>query len=149
MSRGYFGIGLENSKHPVNLGSLWRTAYNMQANFIFTINQRYKSQKSDTVKAWRHLPFYEYQTVEQFQQSIPRECNIVGVEITAGAHSLFNFVHPERAIYLLGPEDGSISPTAQKFCHSIVYIPTNLCMNVANAGAIVMYDRILKGQKVI
>ncbi len=144
--RGYFGIGLENSKHAVNLGTLWRTAYNLRANFIFTINQRYKSQKSDTVKAWRHLPFYEYQTVEQFKESIPRECSVIGVELATNARPINNFVHPERAIYLLGPEDGSISPAALSLCRSVIYIPTELCLNVTMAGGIVMWDRISKGK---
>ena len=80
--RGYFGIGIERSKHECNLGTLWRTASNLKADFIFTIGKRYKAQKSDTVKAWRHIPLFEYQSVEQFAQAIPRECNVVGVEIT-------------------------------------------------------------------
>lgn len=144
MSRGYFGIGIQGCKTEYNIGSLWRTAYNMNADFIFTIGKRYKSQKSDTVKAWRHVPFFEYQSVEQFQQSIPRECMVIGVELTKTAHSLVNFVHPERAIYLLGPEDGSISPPALKLCRAVVYIPSKLCLNVTNTGAMVIWDRFAK-----
>jgi len=37
---------------------------------------------------------------------------------------------------------GSISPPLLQRCTYVVKIPTRFCVNVAMAGAIVMYDRI-------
>lgn len=137
--RGYFGIGVENIKSTVNVGGLWRSAFCFDANFIFTIGQRYSRQCSDTVKAPRHIPLFQYENKDDFWRSLPYDCPIIGVEITDKAENIYSFVHPERAIYVLGPEDGSLSFIEK--CHKVIYIPTKFCLNVATAGSIVMYDR--------
>lgn len=139
--RGYFGIGIERSKYEVNVGSLWRSAYSFGADFIFTLGKRYEHQPSDTTKAWRHVPYFEFRTVEDLQNHIPYSCPIVGVEIDDKATALEVFTHPMRAIYLLGPEDGSLSKKAIEACHYLVQFDSKHCVNVAVAGSIVMYDR--------
>ena len=55
---------------------------------------------------------------------------------------LQNFVHPLQAMYILGPEKGSLSSETLSKADHIVKIPTSFSLNVAIAGAIVMYDRI-------
>ena len=57
------------------------------------------------------------------------------------------FAHPERALYLLGAEDHGLSETTVGRCHAsggLVTIPSSLCLNVATAGSILIYDRITK-----
>lgn len=144
--RGYFGIGIENGKTPINLGTLWRSAHNLEAGFIFTVGQRYKPQTSDTTKAWRNIPLFSYESFDQFFDCIPRECKLIGVEYPhPRARMLSDFTHPERAIYLLGAEDHGLSRKASEKCHEIVFIPSKRCLNVAVAGSLVMYDRMTKG----
>lgn len=140
--RGYFGIGVENLKNEVNLGTLWRSAFCLGANFIFTIGRRYKNQSSDTTQAYRHIPFYEYENREHFLKSRPYDCRLIGIEIGERAKSIYNSMHPERAIYVLGPEDGSLSFLDK--CDYVIQIPSKVCLNVAVAGSIVMYDRNCK-----
>ena len=65
--RGYFGIGVYHAKKDVNIGTLWRSAYIFGASFIFTIGRRFPKQASDTVKAFRHIPLFEYQTIEELK----------------------------------------------------------------------------------
>ena len=60
MKRGYFAIGIYESKTETNIGTLWRSAYNFGADFIFTIGKRYKKEPSDTTKSERHIPLYGY-----------------------------------------------------------------------------------------
>ena len=43
---------------------------------------------------------------------------------------------------MLGPEQGSLSPELIARCDYVVRIPTSFCINLAMAGAIVMYDRV-------
>ena len=43
---------------------------------------------------------------------------------------------------MLGPERGSLSPELLARCDYVVRIPTSFCINLAMAGAIVMYDRV-------
>ena len=67
---------------------------------------------------------------------------LVGVELVDGAIDLPSFRHPMRAAYVLGPERGSLSEPLLARCDYVVKIPTMFCVNVAMAGAIVMYDRV-------
>jgi tRNA G18 (ribose-2'-O)-methylase SpoU len=143
-SRGYCGIGMENPKTGVNLGTLWRSAHCLGADFIFTIGDRYKGQASDTTKAYRHVPYWRFTDWADFAAHVPYDCRLVGVEITSKSVGLPGFKHPERAIYLLGPEDGSLSAEAQARCDALVQFQSAFCLNVATAGSIVLYDRQAK-----
>ena len=145
MNRGYFGIGIENPKTKINLGTLWRSAYAMEASFIFTIGQRYQKQRSDTPKAWKHVPLYNYKDLNQFLNNIPYDCSLIGIE-TGQRQSLTNFVHPERCIYLLGAENIGLSKEAIEGCTHLITIPgCRTCLNVAVSGSIIMADRVSKG----
>lgn len=145
-SRGYFGIGIERSKTEANVGTLWRSAFALGATFIFTIGKRYPRQSSDTTESWRHIPLLEYVSVDDFRQHIPYDCQVIGVELTDDARPLETFAHPQRAVYLLGPEDGSLSAAAIGLCQHVVKFDSAYCLNVAAAGTVVMYDRNTKGQ---
>jgi tRNA C32,U32 (ribose-2'-O)-methylase TrmJ len=47
-----------------------------------------------------------------------------------------------QAAYLLGPERGVLSPEVLARCHHLVRIPTAFSLDLATAGAIVVYDRL-------
>ncbi|MGB1251237.1 MAG: RNA methyltransferase [Candidatus Promineifilaceae bacterium] len=140
----YFGIGIWYGKHAVNLGTLWRGAYQLGASFIFTIGDRYKLESADTAKAWREIPLHRYPDFDTFWASLPYSCPVVGVEM--GGESLTEFTHPERCIYLLGAEDIGLSAKILAKCHHRIAIPAvrKPSFNVAQSGTIVMYDRLLK-----
>lgn len=141
--RGFFGIGIEGVSKPMNFGNLARTAYGFGAAFVFTVapTPRLDAPPSDTAGSANHLPWYSYESVAAMR--LPDNCTLVGVELTDEAVELPSFRHPAGAAYLLGPEGGSLSPAALDACAHVVRIPTLFCLNVATAGAIVMYDRVL------
>lgn len=143
--RGYFGIGIERGKAEANVGTLWRSAYSLGAAFIFTIGKRYPKQASDVTATWRHIPLLEYTDVADFRAHIPFDCQTIGVELTDEAQALETFSHPQRAIYVLGPEDGSLSKDVLALCQHVVRFQSRYCLNVAAAGTVVMYDRQTKG----
>jgi tRNA(Leu) C34 or U34 (ribose-2'-O)-methylase TrmL len=68
----------------------------------------------------------------------------VAVEVREGAEPLHSFVHPEDAVYVFGPEDGSISPAILVRCHRVIVIPVRHCLNLATAVATVLWDRHVK-----
>lgn len=142
-TRGYFGIGVYHPKTTENIGTLWRSAHNFGADFIFTIGKRYKKQASDTTKASRHIPLFEYDSFEDFKKNLPNGCQMVFVEQTEGARDLKLVHHPESAVYVLGAEDYGV-PVELMSGYQKVFIETPMCLNVAVAGSIVMYDRKLK-----
>lgn len=139
--RGYFGIGIEDGKTPENIGGLWRSAHAFGAAFIFTVGHRYPQQPTDTTKAWRHIPLLEYEDADDLVARLPRDSELVGVDNIGAPRPLVSFHHPERAVYVLGAEDRGLSDAMQECCTWIVEIPTSYCLNVATAGAIVLYDR--------
>jgi tRNA G18 (ribose-2'-O)-methylase SpoU len=142
--RGFFGIGIENTKTEMNIGTLWRTAHIMGASFIFTIGKRYKKQATDTMKSWRTIPLYNYPDFESFYQTLPYDCQLVGVELDEKSIPVASFEHPQRCVYLLGAEDHGLTNTALNKCHKLVQLPGDYCMNVAVAGSIILFDRIQK-----
>ncbi len=140
--RGYFAIGAERISKPMNMGNLLRSAHAFGAKFFFTIgaHPRAFEAKSDTSKASNRLPIYHWAFPEDMQ--LPLRCRLVGVELTEDAVDLPSFRHPLHAAYVLGPELGTLSPALLSRCDAVVKIPTAFCINVAMAGAIVMYDRM-------
>jgi tRNA G18 (ribose-2'-O)-methylase SpoU len=141
-SRGYFAIGAERMSKALNLGNLMRSAHGFGASFTFTIGPTYQAQeaRADTSKGQWHLPHYDWARIEDMV--LPRGCRLVGVELVEDAIDLPSFAHPLKAAYALGPERGMLSPALLERCDHVVKIPTSFCLNVAMAGAIVMYDRV-------
>ena len=134
--RGYFSVGVEGISKGFNLA--------FGASFFFTINAsvNYAEVKSsDTSHSEIHMPFYAHKKLENF--SLPKDCSLVGIELLDDAVDLPSFRHPLRAAYVLGPENGNLSPDLVKRCNHIVKIPTKFCVNVGIAGALVIYDRMI------
>lgn len=144
LKRGYFGIGIYNGKTVSNIGTLWRSAAILGADFIFTIGNRYQKQCSDTMKTPRHIPLYHYEDVEDFFKHVPYSCPVVAVELDDKSIPLEQYHHRERCIYLLGAEDHGLPEKIIERCPDKIQLLGDYCMNVATAGSIVMYDRAVK-----
>lgn len=142
LPRGYFAIGAQRMSKALNLGNLMRSAHGFGASFTFTVGASYQAMeaRADTSKGQWHLPHYNWSSVGDV--NLPNGCQLVGVELIDGAIDLPSFRHPLRAAYVLGPEQGSLSDDLLQRCAYVVRIPTRFCVNVAMAGAIVMYDRV-------
>jgi tRNA G18 (ribose-2'-O)-methylase SpoU len=140
--RGYFGLGVEGISKPMNLGNLMRSAHAFGASFFFTVDAARTAlrPKSDTSRSPENLPVYHWKKTGEMD--LPAGCSLVGVELTDDATDLPSFGHPRRAAYVLGPERGSLSPMMLERCDHVVRIPTRFCINVATAGAIILYDRV-------
>ena len=73
----------------------------------------------------------------------------VCVEITDGAEDLRDFVHPDEALYVFGPEDGDVPKGVRHACHRFVRIPAadpheRTPYNLAFSVGAVLYDRLYK-----
>lgn len=142
--RGYFGIGAERISKQMNLGSLFRTAHAFGASFVFTVAATYAREEgeiADTSRTTGNVPLYDFESVRDLR--LPQDCSLIGVEITEDAVELPSFRHPRCAAYVLGQERGSLSPELVGLCEHVVKIPTKFAVNLAIAGAIVMYDRLI------
>lgn len=143
-SRGFFEIGIYHPKTVTNLGTLWRSAFQLGASGIFTIGHRYQAMCSDTVKAWRHVPLRHFADFDAFNDARPRDARLIAVEM--GGVSLRGYSHPQQAIYLLGAEDHGLPPEILARCQAVVSLDAvrTASFNVAVAGSLVMYDRLTK-----
>jgi len=81
---------------------------------------------------------YDY-PFEQFTDAIP-----VAVEVREKSEPLHGFEHPRNAVYVFGPEDGSVLKPNINHCHRFVVIPTKHCLNLATAVATILWDRQYK-----
>ena len=145
--RGYFGIGIYNGKCEQNIGTLWRSASILGADFIFTVGKRYSSQCSDTMRTPRHIPLFHYADWDDFIAHVPYDCPVVAVELSDWSIPLEEYKHRERCIYLLGAEDHGLPEKIMDRCVERVQLIGKYCYNVATAGSIVMYDRAAKALK--
>ena len=138
--RGYFGIVLYQPKTIENLGVLIRSCGNFGAAFIATIGHRYHRSPGDTMNVMKHYPGFHFKTLHDCLLAVPVNADIVRVEVD-GATELPNFIHPERAIYVLGGEDRSVPVIP---CARSIKIDSRRCLNLHIAASIVMYDRNAK-----
>lgn len=139
--RGYCGIGLDNPKFDINVGSVLRAAGNYEAAFVAATGRRYKKANTDTMRSYRHIPFIN---VDELKLIVPYDCVPVAVDLIEGATPLPDYKHPERAFYIFGAEDATLGYRVTDWCRDTIYIPTNRCMNLAATVNVVLYDRMAK-----
>lgn len=140
--RGYSAVGLFQPKTATNVGSVLRAAHCYGSALVALSGNRYKRSSTDTTKAYRHLPLLQ---VGDLFDAIPFDCVPVAIDLVDGAREITTYVHPERAFYIFGPEDGTLGRAITDRCRDKVFVPTAFCMNLAACVNVVLYDRYLKG----
>lgn len=141
MRRGYAAIGLHMAKNRINIGEALRAAGCYDAAMVAVSGARYRRAQTDTMAAYRHLPLVE---VADLHDVVPFDCVPVAVDLLDGATPLHRYVHPERAFYVFGPEDGTLGRSVTSWCRDVVSVPTHYCMNLAATVNVVLYDRLSK-----
>ena len=146
MKRSSIFIGLSNPKSPTNVGGVMRAAGCFGAAAVFYTGQRYERSArfhTDTHDANQEIPLTG---VSCLLESAPVDAKIVCVELVEGATSLPAYQHPEKALYIFGPEDGTLTQDIIDRADDVVYVPTTHCMNLAATVNVVLYDRIAKSK---
>lgn len=150
---------LVDPKYPHNVGNALRACALLGAGWLYWTGDRVPPPE-----AWpegARLPREErmkcYDNTQLFHIS-DRMLEAVGraggftpicVEIADGAEDLRDFVHPEKALYVFGPEDGDVPKGLRHVCHRFVRIPAadpkeRTPFNLAFAVGAVLYDRLFK-----
>ena len=144
-TRGYVGIGAEGLSKSANVGALLRTAHAFDASFCFLVGTGFDARagrSADTADTPAHVPLWRFNSPAEIQ--LPERCVLVGIELLDDAAELPSFRHPLNAAYILGPERSGLSPAVLARCRHVVRIPTRFALNLAVAGALVLYDRLLQ-----
>jgi tRNA(Leu) C34 or U34 (ribose-2'-O)-methylase TrmL len=127
------------------MGSILRAAGCYQAQSIRYTGTRYaraKAFSTDTKNA--HLNIAVTQVASVIDPANDKHLTKVAIELVEGATPLPLFKHPKEALYIFGPEDGSIEQDVIDQCDDVVYIPTIGCMNLAATVNVLLYDRLAK-----
>ena len=149
MKKEQVRIGLINPKSPGNVGAVMRAAGCFRVDAVYYTGGRYNRAAKfnmDTKNVRRHIPLTG---VANLLDHVPENMNIVCVEMVEGAAALPGYQHPEKAFYIFGPEDGTISQEIIDSADAVVYVPTAGCMNLAAAINVVLYDRLSKSDLAI
>jgi tRNA(Leu) C34 or U34 (ribose-2'-O)-methylase TrmL len=143
--RGYAAIALHRPKTPANIGSALRAVGVYGAAMLVTDGNRYRKAPTDVWKQYRKTPLIH--TTSVFD-ALPYDCVPVAIDLIGGARPLHDYIHPERAFYIFGPEDGTLGTKITNRCRDVVYVETpGPCMNLAATVNVVLYDRCAKGLK--
>ena len=94
--------------------------------------------REERLRAYKHVKF------DRGGGPLPSGFTPVCVEFDSSAEPLPGFEHPERPLYVFGPEDGSVPGYRRAECHRFVKIPGATCLNLAAAVNVVLYDRRVK-----
>lgn len=142
-------ICLSRPKFARNVASSLRAASCYGASHLFYSGQRVEDDMRNIGRWPREERMKGYKEVcwrraDRFVELFDRRMTPVAIELRPGSEELFAFEHPPNAIYIFGPEDGSIEPGILCLCHRFVVIPTRHCLNLATAVTTVLYDRAAK-----
>ncbi|MCL1050776.1 RNA methyltransferase [Shewanella abyssi] len=148
-SERYSAIGLVNPKSPTNVGGVMRAAGCYEADDVFYTGRRYplaasngnSQYNTDTQAASETIALTG---VESLIDSVEVDVSIVCVDLVEGAIPLPDFQHPQKVLYIFGPEDGTISQQVINRADAVVYVPTVGCMNLAASVNVLLYDRLAK-----
>ena len=137
-------VALCNPKSPTNVGAVLRAAGCYQVGSVRYTGQRFDRAakfQTDTNNANSKIPL---KRVDDLSDSKPEGMQLVCVDLVEGATPLPQFKHPEKAVYVFGPEDGSIKQSLIDQADHVVYVPTIGCMNLAASVNVLLYDRLAK-----
>jgi tRNA(Leu) C34 or U34 (ribose-2'-O)-methylase TrmL len=142
-------IVLIDPKFPHNVGAAVRAASCYGVAQVWFTGDRVQLIGERRFRLPREERMRGYQDVELRHSDQPFDAFTsaavpVAVELRRNAESLIDFIHPEQAAYVFGPEDGSLDRAILGRCHRFVVIPTRHCTNLAAAVYTVLYDRHAK-----
>lgn len=144
MSRGFASIGLHRPKDIANIGGVLRAAQAYSASMVAISGDRIDGEKirhaTNTGQAQKHMPVLR----GELRDLIPFGAVPVAVDLVDDAVALPDFVHPQAAFYVFGPEDGTLGKAVLDWCPFRVMVPTSICMNLAATVNVVLYDRLAK-----
>lgn len=142
-------VVLTDPKFPHNIGQTIRALSCFGVSQLWWSGKRMAKQLEGMDRIPREERMRGYADVGVYHHERPLEvfdkiATPVAVEFRDNSENLFDFVHPENAVYIFGPEDGSIDQGTLRNCHRFVKIPTKHCTNLSAAVYIMLYDRMQK-----
>lgn len=136
-----------NPKYSANVGAAVRAASCFGVKQVWWTGNRVKLDDGQRLPREERMKGYKDVEMRQFDypfEHFPKGVTPVAVELLENSECLYDFEHPENAVYVFGPEDGSIPQVFRRFCHRFVTIPTRHCTNLSAAVYLMLNDRMFK-----
>jgi tRNA(Leu) C34 or U34 (ribose-2'-O)-methylase TrmL len=145
------GVILVNPKYVHNLAAAIRAASCFGVSRLVHTGTRVDLEKLDRLPREERMKGYKDVLRTHDRMNKPFELfttNVIPVcvELVENSEPLTTFIHPENAVYVFGPEDGSVPQVLRRFCHRFVHIQAAHCLNLAAAMNVVLHDRKAKRQ---
>ena len=141
-------ILLIDPKYPHNVGQSVRACAAYGISDLYFTGDRMSSAMKELKRLPREERLRGYRSVKLQHIERPFDklpsLTPVAVEIRPNSEALPLFSEPENALYVFGPEDGSIGSSVLGQCHRFVAIPSAHCLNLSMAVGTVLYDRQAK-----
>lgn len=141
-------VVLIDPKFPHNVGAAIRACSCFGVDSLLWTGNRIDVSKyarlprEERMKGYKHVQFSNCQRpLEMFADAAP-----VCVEVFDNSEPLTTFEHPEKAVYVFGPEDGCIPQVIRRLCHRFVHIPAHFCLNLSAAVNVVLAHRLISRQ---
>lgn len=145
---------LVNPKYDFNVGGALRACALFGATELMWTGTRVRDlgrrlPREERLSAYKHINkirLGEEEALWILNSKRVSKMTPVAVERRDNAERLHEFVHPESAVYVFGPEDGSLGRRWLGDCHRFVVIPTvtRSPLNLAAAVNVVLWDRYSK-----
>lgn len=147
-------ILLVNPKFPHNVGAAIRACSIFGADTLRWTGDRVADPASEAggripreerMKEYKRVEFCRHANLSTAVDELAMDgFTPICVEVTENAEELHTFIHPENAVYVFGPEDGSLHRGIKNTCHRFVTIPSRSCLNLGACVNVVLYDRCAK-----
>lgn len=152
-------IFLCDPKYPQNVGGALRACHIFGANELAWSGSRVKDRRYVAKSSRRETVHFRMPREERMRRYgdvpwgrdadaldrlIAGDFTPVCVEVLEHSEPLTSFIHPERAVYVFGPEDGNVPKGVRHVSHRFVTIPGKGCLNLAAAVNVILYDRMTK-----
>ena len=142
-------IALNNPKYAANVGMAVRLAACWGFKQVWwsgdrvtlDVEQKQRLPREERMKGYEDVSMIQH---DYFFDQMPGCVEPVAIEVSESSQLLTNFEHPTNALYVFGPEDGSINKAYLRHCHYFVQIPSRHCLNLATAIATILWDRYYK-----
>lgn len=143
------GVILIDPKYPHNVGGIIRACSCFGLKSLVWTGERVNPGKYERLPREERMKGYkrvEFRNHQRPFELFPRDSVPVCVEVFESSEPLTTFEHPEKAIYVFGPEDGRVPQVVRRLCHRFVHIPSHFCLNLSAAVNVVLAHRVMSRQ---
>jgi len=140
---------LIDPKYPHNVGAAIRACSCFEIGAMIWTGQRVNPAKYERLPREERMKGYkrvEFRNDDKPLDLFAKDTVPVCVEVFDNSEPLTTFEHPEKAIYIFGPEDGYVPQVVRRHCHRFVHIPAHFCLNLSASVNVVLAHRLMSRQ---